>query len=645
MHAGGCFHYHLEWPPARTTTVAGPVVWLQGWIIGQAGYDFIDLRVRVDSQIHLGLLGLPRVDLAAHFQSPRPWLPAGFTIGVPLPDGPTQLFIEALDTQGVWHSLQTLDLTVAATGASNPQPEGAVTRQADGNAWTLRDAHRPFHGHLDEPAQPVELNYGQAEIFGWLLHESASLQTVLASTDLLVFNHLQHSLPDPTLATKVALPKIDYARLQGTVDVPLGLANPACLRIYAQLQDGSVQLCFAQRLILPEMATEVNSVASPTTDEPTTNHQSLADLPSGRPRRLLLSTLNLQADDATWRALDVGRHLVATQRWVVRLITTVDGPLRGDFEAAGIAVQIVDPLMLFSAPDPAAVAQAISDLDRRIWWPHLDAVAVFDPLCFWAITLGRQHSLPVLFDCSVDQVLTPPLDVSPALAAAIVAGWQSASQVCYPATISARLQNSLLGSLPAIFVPHWCDQYRVNEPSLPKYVIAPIGGRAHQGGAVLLRTVAWLSRQTQPFPWRIAVNDLRGAKEENALIQDIVLNQPAMMTTDTQSINAAAALVCPTWTQPPVRALLNAAAAGVPIITTPSPIVSAIFSPQQVILVPQGDSRALARALRELATDPAAAAPRAQQAQAQVLSHHSAASALPQWQAALESMVAQPELK
>jgi glycosyltransferase involved in cell wall biosynthesis len=118
-----------------------------------------------------------------------------------------------------------------------------------------------------------------------------------------------------------------------------------------------------------------------------------------------------------------------------------------------------------------------------------------------------------------------------------------------------------------------------------------------------------------------------------------------MMTTDTQSINAAAALVCPTWTQPPVRALLNAAAAGVPIITTPSPIVSAIFSPQQVILVPQGDSRALARALRELATDPAAAAPRARQAQAQVLSHHSAASALSKWQAALESMVAQPELK
>ena len=81
-----CFH-NLEWPPDGAR-LAGPVVWLRGWIVGQPGHDFIDIRVRdAAGAVHLGVLGLPRVDLAAHFKAARPWLPAEFILGAPVSDG------------------------------------------------------------------------------------------------------------------------------------------------------------------------------------------------------------------------------------------------------------------------------------------------------------------------------------------------------------------------------------------------------------------------------------------------------------------------------------------------------------------------------------------------------------------------------
>ena len=76
-----CFH-NLEWPPEQAR-LAGPVVWLRGWVVGKPGHDCIDLRVRHGGHTHLGVLGLPRTDLAAHFGSARSWLPAEFILGVP----------------------------------------------------------------------------------------------------------------------------------------------------------------------------------------------------------------------------------------------------------------------------------------------------------------------------------------------------------------------------------------------------------------------------------------------------------------------------------------------------------------------------------------------------------------------------------
>ena len=72
MREGPNTFHNVEWPPA------GPVVWLRGWAVGKPGTSIVDIRARTTTGIHHGVFGLPRTDLAAHFEPGRVWLPAEY---------------------------------------------------------------------------------------------------------------------------------------------------------------------------------------------------------------------------------------------------------------------------------------------------------------------------------------------------------------------------------------------------------------------------------------------------------------------------------------------------------------------------------------------------------------------------------------
>ena len=634
MHTSAvCFH-NLEWP-APGARVRGPVLWLGGWIVGRAGQDFCDVRAISGGQTHLGVLGLPRTDLAAHFKSPRTWLPAEFVIGVSVSDGPADILLEAQDAFGAWHELQTFGVTVTSDGEASPREAGRIDLRP-GGSWTMRGTHLPFYGHLDDPRTELALEHGAAKVFGWLLHEAQVIKTVWATTDLLVFNQLEHGVTDDALAAKVpSLPQARHARLRGATDVPPTLSQPACLRIYAALADGSVHLCLTQRLTtVPPLAAKPPAPVA----RPVIAHAALPALPSGRPRRLLLCTLNLQRDDSTLRALDIARHLTAGSQWGARLLTTTDGPLRSAFEAAGVSVQIVNPQPLFSANTSAAAEQALAELGRQIWLKHLDAVAVFDPPCLWAGLLGRRNKLPVLVDCSIVSPLSPPSSLSNA--------WAVASALVFALEAAAQCNSACFAGVPATLIPHWHSaELPVRQPGEPgqrHVMVAPVRGTAEHGAPTVLRVADWLTRHHPGFAaqHRLAITDLRDSLEEELFVRDAVLNQPSLMAIEPVSLAAATAFVCPAFSRPPVRAHLDAAAIGLPVITTVSPILGEIFNAQEVTCFVAGNPLALAHALVDVAANPTAANRRAGAAQRRVLASHAPQALLVRWQAALESMLA-----
>lgn len=620
-----CF-FNLEWPAAGVR-VAGPVVWLRGWVVGKPGHDFIDVRVCHLGRSHLGLLGLPRADLAAHFKSDRPWLPAEFIVGVPLADGPAELEVEVRDTEGQWHPLIRAKLTVAAEGEASPRQEGKLVGSADGT-WTERDPHLPFHGHLEEPSAGAEVPPGHAPLVGWLLSTRVPLRKISATTDTLVFNQVAHGLTDEVLATQApAWPAARQARFKGAVDVPLTLFSPALLRVYAELADGTVHLCFARRLIPLAPLAAARSARPAPPRIPPAEEIPLPELPSGRPRRLLLCLRDLEPTDANLRALDAARHVVSSGRWAVRLITATDGWLRPAFEQSGIAVQEVDPQPVFSATNETGCRQALAQVGRPIWWRNLDAVAVFDPLCFWAIALARAQGLPVLFDCTADQPLQLPEGASPAGQALARQAWRSATRICYGSGSAAQAQREILADRAGAVIPHWHTPQGAKGRSKPdgvRLALAP------------LRAVDWLARRhpATAAHWRFAENITGRASA------DFRANRPACLAPGPIDLDRVALLLSPQDGGEPVRLLLDAAARGIPVVATAGRRSEEFFRPTEAAFVAPFNPLALAHALLDFEANPAGYERRAAAAHQRVRAENNPAQLLPRWQALLETATA-----
>jgi hypothetical protein len=621
-----CFH-NLEWPPDGAR-LAGPVAWLRGWIVGRPGHDFVDLRVRHAGGTHLGVLGLPRTDLATHFQAARPWLPAEFILGVPVADGPVALALEAMDAHGQWHLLQTVSLTIGADGQPPPRVEGRVESRPDGS-WTVRDAHHPFHGHLDAPGATPVLRDGRAPVFGWLLDEMRPLAAVLATTDTLVFNHLEHSRTDDALAAKVSHPGARHARLRGAVDFPATLPVPACLRVYAVSPDGSVTLCFAQRLQPPATTA---TVLPATTLPVAPAHQPLPALPSGRPRRLLFVLRTLFPDDATLRALDLARHLTAAHRWAVRVVATEDGPLRRDFEAAGVESLVVDPGPMLSAASTEAMTGALRSLERQIRWDYLDAVVVFDPVCGWAMAVARRRGLRVLFDCSAAEPVAPDATALPDVQALQREGWLAASFVCFASATAARAQHALLGGRPAALVGAWHTPGLAPLAAEPdrRIILAP------------LRTVDWLARQhpATAARWFFRQGPAVNFDAERLAQQDDAFNVPALQHAADWGTDGVALCLGPLFGRGPLRPVIDAVAAGIPAVAPDSGLTRELFAGTRVPCVDAANPLAAAHALLAWESLPATLQREAAAIAPDFRAAHDPAHLLPQWERLLETSIA-----
>lgn len=402
MLTTGLFSTHLEWP-APGARVAGPVVWLRGWVVGHAGCDFVDVRARTASGVFLGVLGLPRTDLAALFAPARSWLPAEFIVAVAAADGACRIELEAQDQHGRWHGLQALAVTVAADGATSPRVEGKFIPHP-GGGLVERVPHLPLHGHLDDPEDGAETHDGVLPVFGWFVHDRERIARVSATFDTRTFSVLASGLTDDALAKKVPhLPAARHGRVRGAVPYFSTYADRACLRIYVELADGSVQLALARRL-----APRPEAVSPPTVGG-ALPQALLPAHPSGRPRRLLVVLRTLRPNDATLRALDVVSWLAASGRWVARAVAAEDGPLGPRFDAADCSVQQLD-LRALTAAQGAAAETELARLDRTIWWRHLDAIALFDETTDWIIPLAQRHGIPVFRDPANSLIWHPPTE-------------------------------------------------------------------------------------------------------------------------------------------------------------------------------------------------------------------------------------------
>lgn len=488
-------HSHLESPAPGSTLPPGRHT-LRGWVWPKTGGVFADVRARIGGRIFPGVHGLPRPDLATHFQTGRPVALAEFYVVVVVEPDAAEIVLEALEIEGRWRPFETVSYVVDGSlprvdfavpggplrwidhghglrrllheAARHPeQPLPSLARRLAGELpWprVLRDPPAPLLGFVDEPASVCCCRFGRIPAFGHLFHPQLRTRRILATVDLQSWQPLEIHRPSPGPAAHYT----QYANAQacgftGLVDVPAQLPHPASLRIYAELEDGSLHL---GPVVRTRLHTQEDEKPVPTTrvfsfdealaawetalqelglsvtrdaelerylgtlrsEHESTSRQRPVAAPPLResparpstplPRRIVLATHGLSLQGAPRFLLELGRALVAAGA-TLEVLSAEEGPLRAEFETLGARVRLVDGRGIMEATNDEAARQAVAGLAAGANWATADLVIANSFTTFWAVHAGKAAGRPVLF--YIHESTTPALFYDQRVPARVVA--------------------------------------------------------------------------------------------------------------------------------------------------------------------------------------------------------------------------------
>ncbi|RXK55444.1 glycosyltransferase [Oleiharenicola lentus] len=526
---------HLESPAPGARLPQGRHT-LRGWVWPKTGGVFCDVRARIGARLFAGVHGLPRQDLATHFNTGRPVALAEFYVNVWLEPGPVEIVLEALEIDGRWRAFQSVIYTVGpaqppvdfavpagplrwidhghglrrllhAAARQPEQPLPALARQLAGEiSWprVLRDAPAPLLGFVDEPASACCCRFGRIPAFGHLFHPQIPTRRILATVDLQSWQPLEIHRPSPGPAAHYAqFPNAQACGFTGLVDVPAQLPNPVSLRLYAELEDGSLHL---GPVVRTRLHTQEDEKPLPTTrafsfDEalaawdaalaelglPVTRdaelerylstlrveHESTsrprpaatARLQESPPRptqpipqRVLLATHGLSLQGAPRFLLELGRALAAAGA-SLDVVSAEDGPLRAEFEQLGARVQVLDCAAVMSADTAEAGATAVAALARAGGWASADLVIANSFTTFWAVHAAKAAQRPVLF--YVHESTTPAVfygtRVPPAVVTLAEQAFALADAVSFTTASTRRCHLAYGRPERHHFTPGWVD--------------------------------------------------------------------------------------------------------------------------------------------------------------------------------------------
>lgn len=508
---------HLESPAPGATLAAGRAA-LRGWLVAKTGSHFVDVRARVGPREFPGVYGFPRPDLATHFGSTRPWLPAEFSIDVEFAPGAAEVVIEALELTGAWTPVHTVHFTITPGPAAPPPATDPVTADEFARAarlgflqgapvpppWprVIRVGHRPFHGYLAQPHAVAPALYGRLFVLGWLFHETQAIARAFVTTDLVTFQALEFNGDFPGVTARYPdQPRAVACRFQGMVDVSTRLPAPACVRVFVELADGSTHLVLAShvrpvlteelKLAWPPFAPvrfwrhwrdmrrrvqalglpleggaalrsqfwaslrEYRALAAPATQAP----DQPRPLPPGasRPLRLLLVTHNLNREGAPLLFAEYAAHLAKHAGATITVLSGQDGPLRELFTQQGATVTVVDPALV-AAASPAELHRQLDALAASLDWNGFDLVVANTLLSYWGVLLAHRARTPSLL--YIHESTRPAVffqRTTPALLPAVQAAFRHATAVSFN-TPATRAYYTGLGSGHNFHVnPGWID--------------------------------------------------------------------------------------------------------------------------------------------------------------------------------------------
>ncbi|AOS44960.1 Putative teichuronic acid biosynthesis glycosyltransferase TuaC [Lacunisphaera limnophila] len=256
-------------------TFAGEPTWISGWFLSKTSAYFSDIRAVTGGAVHLGILGIPRPEVEERHRGHAGLPHAGFVLQVRPPLGAKDLRLELLDAGGRWVEIWRTGIRVK----QGPAPGGRLNagivpdqlrkllqaRRADPAADLAPRARRlaresavipldslpnpPFFGALEKPLLTGGSQFGKVSVEGWIIHREQRIRRLVASTHPLVEVEMDYGDRERLDAGEM-FPGHPYARHSqyfGMVDIDEQADDPACLKVFADLEDGTRHLVFVRR--------------------------------------------------------------------------------------------------------------------------------------------------------------------------------------------------------------------------------------------------------------------------------------------------------------------------------------------------------------------------------------------------------------
>lgn len=674
---GGWFF--LERPGPGEELSAGDQV-LSGWCLPRPGVQLVELRLRARGQFQLLTYGHPRPDIAAAAGRAGSFLPVGFDLEINLPSGRSRLVFEAWGDAADWIPVTKVEVDIASARLTSAQRTPAlqpirqltagvtrlmarVTKQAD-QAELWREAVRypalPFHGFWDEPGGIVQPVYGGTAVRGWLFHETAEIRRVVASFGLTDWLQLVHG--NESEAIHRTFPRSPAARMcaiAGFVTIPRQAAQPLTLRIWAELADGSWHLVYVRRCQILE--TEgvgaakrgrwpPSSPAAPARLPPRTG-------PAPAQPSLLLVTHNLNREGAPYFLMELAQYVRQQTGARMTVVSTADGPLRAEFERLGMTVRLVDRGPLWQARTPRETQQAMAELTRELRAAESSLVVANTIESFWAVRAARDAGCPALFYIHEPGVFglhyLGHLG-SVARQLAVDALTDANTFISFPSQATQAYYEDFMRQGRSRIQPGWTDLGRVLPADRShartatrrrlgvapdEHLVITVGTVcARKGQLHFVNAVELLWREHPELAARCRFL-LIGAHDDDygMMLAAHVADRPHQQiqilpaTPQVGDYFAAADLfVLSSFEEGFPRVLLEAMGFALPIVCTCIHALPEIVRPdEEALLVPPGDSPALAAAMQRLLSDRAFAAQLGRQAEQRVLARFTAERVLP----------------
>lgn len=347
--------------------------------------------------------------------------------------------------------------------------------------------------------------------------------------------------------------------------------------------------------------------------------------------RVLIVTHNLRFEGASLIACDLARWFSRQPGVSVRVVAMEEGPVRREYEEAGLRLDLVDPAPFYGTKAPEKFDDAVAAFARDCDWRECDLVIGNTLASFWAVpvaaALGKSSVLYVHESNPVKAFFAPSL--SPFVQPRAEEALRRANRVVFTAHATRRVFENLnsrdnfrvlptwqdLGAMREFAAAHGRDELRRKHSLDPAATwIANIGSICvRKGQHIFLRAIDHLHKHEPAFfagrpPVRYLLVGSRPGIYTESLLHDIELlghKDKFVIVDETREVfdfyRLSDIFVCTSFEESSPRVLIEAATFRLPIISTNVNGIPEMFvDKDEALLLPAGDHLKLAAALKQV---------------------------------------------